>query len=209
VTLDASDRRDPEHRLISFIWEVVETPAASEVSADSLTDVASPRPVFTPDVDGCYVLRVEVSNGELSDVSRVVISAQPTNVAPNADAGRSRDELTGTSMALDGRRSMDPDEGPSPLSYRWTCERVPPTSTVRSDDIVDADQALATLSVDVDGVYVLRLEISDGDLSSSDKLVIRASSEDVPPNAHAGSGASSASAPAASGLAIANSAPRR
>ena len=185
VALDASDSRDPQGRLLSYVWSFVDVPAASGLSDGDLTATDDPQPLFTPDEDGVYRLRLEVSNGTLSDISRVAITAS-ASTPPNADAGRHRDVLTGDLVALDGTGSEDPDDGPEVLTFRWSFDAVPPSSVLRSEDIVDRGSSAATFTPDVDGVFLLRLTVDDGATTDSSNLVIRAASTDVPPNAHAG-----------------------
>ena len=56
--------------------------------------------------------------------------------------------------------------------------------------IVDADQPLASFTPDVSGNYVLELEVDDGATDGTnlnvDRIIIRVSDENVPPNADAG-----------------------
>lgn len=186
VTLDGSASYDPEGETITFLWTFTEVPSASAVTDASLSDVTSAKPVFTTDVAGTYVLELTVGNGKKQDSDTVFIIASIPNVAPNADAGPDRSVFTGSPVYLDGSASYDPDEWPEPLVFHWSFNEVPLQSGLADDDIVGGDQAKASFVPDADGAYVLELTVSDGDLSSTDDVVITAALPNVPPNADAG-----------------------
>lgn len=152
----------------------------------SLSDATSPKPTFTPDVDGSYRLKLTVSDGALTGTDEVAILATAPNVAPNAHAGPDLNAATGTTVHLDGSSSSDPDQGPAPLSYRWSFDAVPTGSSLTNAGITGQDQAAASFIPDVDGVYLLRLMVSDGDPPSEDTVQIMATTPNVPPNANAG-----------------------
>ena len=75
-----------------------------------------------------------------------------------------------------------------PLSYLWSFYGIPPTpgSSLTDADITDKNKANASFIPDVDGMYTIRLTVSDGDLASNDDTVVISSTPNVPPNANAG-----------------------
>lgn len=184
--LDGSESYDPEGVTITFLWMVVEVPFGSAVSDSSLSDVTSAKPAFAPDVDGTYKFALTVSDGVLTDEDDVAIFAITPNVAPNADAGADQNVITGTQVELDGSGSNDPDDGPEVLSYLWSFDSVPMGSTLTDDDITNRNQVNASFTPDVDGTYVLRLTVSDGDLGSEDTVEIMGTTLNVVPSANAG-----------------------
>ncbi len=186
VTLDGSGSYDPEGALISYGWSFVQIPTGSAVTDASLSDPAGPKPVFTPDRDGSFTIRLRVSDGMLSDSDEVVIVAATPNVAPNADAGPSREIFTGDTTALDGSASNDPDGQPQPLAFAWCFAALPAGSGLANEDIADRDRALAGFTPDVDGLYVLRLRVSDGEAFSEDTVDLLAATDNVLPAAAAG-----------------------
>jgi hypothetical protein len=186
VTLDGSGSFDPEGALISYRWSFVQVPLGSAVTGTSLSDPLSPQPAFTPDKDGTYTVRLQVSDGMLTDEDEVVITSATPNVAPNAHAGPNRDVVTGEPVALDGSASSDPDGKPQPLSFDWSFAALPAESELADEDITDRHQALASFTPDVDGRYVLRLTVSDGEASSEDTVDLLATTDNVLPTAHAG-----------------------
>jgi hypothetical protein len=186
VTLDGSNSFDPEGKMISYEWSFTQTPQGSSVTDASLSDAASPKPTFTPDKDGDYVVLLTVNDGMRSDKDAVVITAATPNVAPNADAGASQNVATGDPVMLDGTASHDPDAKPQPLAYLWSFDAVPEESELTDDDITSRDQAVAGFTPDAEGVYILRLIVTDGEATSADTVQITAVAENVAPFANAG-----------------------
>jgi hypothetical protein len=186
VTLDGSGSFDPEGGLISYLWCFIQVPLGSAATDTSLSDPVSPKPVFTPDKDGAYTVRLQVSDGMLTDEDEVVITSDTPNVAPNAHAGPNRDVATGEPVALNGSASSDPDGTPQPLAFDWSFAALPAESLLADDDIVDRDRALAGFTPDVDGLYVLRLTVSDGEAFSEDTVDLLATTDNVLPFANAG-----------------------
>ena len=62
-------------------------------------------------------------------------------------------------MTLDGTASFDPDG--DDLTFSWSILSAPAGSTV---SIVGTGEATASLTPDVEGVYVVELEVSDGEI---------------------------------------------
>ena len=140
VTLNGSDSFDPDGDLITYDWTLVEQPAGSALTSQSLTGRQTPNPTFTPDVDGRYVFELIVNDGQVdSELDTVAITATPSNVPPNADAGPDQyalvDARVDTTVVLDGSTSHDPDQGPGPLTYQWTFKQVPAGSTLHNAHI--------------------------------------------------------------------------
>jgi hypothetical protein len=186
VTLDGSGSYDPEGALITYAWSFARVPQGSTVTDASLSDPASPKPMFTPDRDGTYAIGLIVSDGVLRDEDEVLIASAAANVAPNANAGPDRDVVTGEPVTLNGSASNDPDGKPQPLSFVWSFAALPAESELADEDIAGRDQALAGFTPDADGLYVLRLSVSDGEASSEDTVELSATTDNVLPHANAG-----------------------
>jgi len=186
VTLDGSNSFDPEGKMISYEWSFTQIPQGSSVTDASLSDPAGPKPTFSPDKDGDYVVLLTVSDGMLSGEDDVMVTAATPNVAPNADAGSSQNAATGDPVTLDGTASHDPDSKPQPLAHLWSFDAVPEESELTDDDITSKDQALASFTPDVEGVYILRLAVSDGEATSADTVEITSVTENAAPTANAG-----------------------
>ncbi len=186
VTLNGSESYDPEGSLITFLWTFVELPEGSRVSDSSLTDATSAKPQFIPDVDGAYVIKLIVSDGERQGEDEVTIFATTPNVAPNADAGPDQNVLKGSIVYLDGSKSNDPDNRPEPLTYLWSFITKPSNSNLTDNEIANRNTFLASFIPDADGLYEIMLVVSDGEFKSEDTVQIFATAPNVPPNANAG-----------------------
>jgi hypothetical protein len=111
--------------------------------------------------------------------------ADPTSIPnqpPVANAGADQNVITGTLVTLNGSESFDP-EGVI-ITFLWTFVEVPAGDASLSD----AFDAKPTFTPAVNGTYRLELVINDGVFESvPDEVAIIASTQNVAPNANAGS----------------------
>lgn len=117
--------------------------------------------------------RTSVSDGLDSSQDEVDITAAQ-DVAPNANAGPNVVVQLGVTATLDGSASNDPDNGPQPLTFQWSFANKPGASALTDANIQNATTAVASFIPDVFGVYLLRLDVSDGSLSNSDQATVKA-----------------------------------
>jgi len=173
---------------LNFNWRFVLVPTGSGLTDADIIGANTPSIIFTPDVSGDYQVELTVSDGLLNDIAIVVVMASnPPNIPPNAAAGADQAAQTGTIVTLDGSASNDPDNGPQVLIFSWFFNDVPAGSALTGSDIVNANEMVANFTPDIDGVYSLTLEVSDGDLGSRDQILIAAQTPpNVAPNANAG-----------------------
>lgn len=187
VKLDGSDSFDPEGAMITFLWRFIEVPPGSNLSNLSLSDPTSAMLEFTPDVSGTYRLELIVNDGGLDSLpDEVLIHAFIPNVPPNAHAGSDQHVFVGNMVHLDGSKSWDPDNGPSPLSYLWSFVAKPSQSLLTDQNIGNKGSVYASFIPDVSGLYEFRLTVNDGEFTSEDTVNIIATLPNVPPHAHAG-----------------------
>jgi hypothetical protein len=173
VTITATD---PDGDPLTYAWIVASRPEGS-TAALSATD--APTVSITPDLAGAYTLQVTVSDGrggQAIDSVKVTATAAGMNRAPVAHAGF---DLTGTEtipVDLLGFSSSDPDG--DPLTYSWTFLSRPEGSAA---SIIAAGSVSASFTPDVEGVYVVQLEVSDGEFSSTDTATITVGPFNNPP----------------------------
>ena len=86
--------------------------------------------------------------------------AELGNASPRSVAGTGGTFLIGTTVALDGSASFDPDG--ELISYRWSIDRAPPPAA----PFTDTGRPDAELLLDVAGTYVVRLTVEDDDGAS-------------------------------------------
>ncbi|MDH3647537.1 MAG: PKD domain-containing protein [Gammaproteobacteria bacterium] len=136
-----------------YAWSFVSKPAGSNAV---LSDVAHPEPDFLADLSGTYVVELVVTDeaGLPSAADQVQVSSD--NLAPTAVAGNNQLVVTGTEVVLDGSDSSDPEN--DSLTYLWTLGPAPVGSlaTLSTPDLVTAG-----LTPDIEGLYVVTLEVSD------------------------------------------------
>jgi hypothetical protein len=187
ATIDGSDSYDPGNMMVTYDWSFIEVPVGSAATDDALSDLTSAKPVFVPDIDGVYRLSLIVNDGTSESIAdEVIITSYPSNVAPNSDAGTDRNAMTDILVNIDGSGSADPDNWPQSMTYAWTFDAAPAGSALTDADIIYSDEVAASFIPDIDGTYILKLTVSDGDLTDEDTVQIIAVSFDVAPNADAG-----------------------
>jgi PKD repeat protein len=180
VVLSGSDSYDPNGIGLDYQWSLVETPPASALTSDGIAPVSDSDIHFTPDVVGDYTLKLVVDNSFASDEDIVRVFADVPNVRPSANAGPDLAARSSDTVSFDGTGSSDSDGGPSPLSFSWSLVSQPPGGTLTSSDIQGAQSPLAQLAPGLEGSFVLRLDVSDGDLGDADNVALLI--EDTPPS---------------------------
>ena len=123
-------------------------------------------------IDGTYVLRLTATDGQFSDTDDVTISVGPVpNVAPVANAGVDQTIVLPASVTLAGTATDDGlPNPPGTLTTTWTRFSGPGTVS-----FANASALNTSASFSVDGTYVLRLTVSDGQFSSTDDVAITVS----------------------------------
>lgn len=115
--------------------------------------------------EGMYIITLSVSDGELNDTASVLITitgATSENSAPTAQIVEPNNLATfaaNENITFDGSDSSDPDN--DPLTYKWYF-----------GDGETATGVTATHSYAAPGVYLVTLEVSDGELNDTDVVTI-------------------------------------
>ena len=188
IRLDGAASYDPDGDEITFHWSLHRAPEGSALMdtilfPDNHTEVD--ETVLRPDVAGTYIveLRVRDDSGLLSAADLVVVTVV-AGERPVADARASAAAVTGEVVSLDGSRSYDPLG--RPLTYSWTLSSAPANSAL---SLVDSSEAaVASMTPDVAGQYVVSLVVDNGLISSvPDTAYVEVSSAD-PQAPHADAG---------------------
>ena len=180
VTLDGTASHDPDRGpslVPQFNWTFKELPVESALQNSDIEGPDQAQPSFQPDVTGTFVLTLEVSDGQGSNLDEVTVTVSESNVPPNASAGADHTATLGDEVVLDATGSNDPDKGPNPLSLNWRFVSLPPGSSLDNTGITQGDVSTtatgnARFTPDVVGEYVLRVEVSDGDAGEFDNVLI-------------------------------------
>lgn len=143
------------------------------------TDTTSPYSVdwdSTAVTDGTYTITataIDTAFQEASDSISVTVDNE--NDPPVADAGPDQSVNTGSTVLLDGTGSYDPDG--DPITYSWVFVSKPVDSAAT---LSGADTATPSFVADLDGTYEVELTVSDGELSSTDSVVVTAATVTEP-----------------------------
>jgi large repetitive protein len=176
VNLDGRGSADPDNgpAPLRFRWSFAAVPPGSLLSDIDIAGASTALASFTPDFAGDYRISLDVNDGADTGRDEVLIAAALPNVAPNANAGTDLVVQLGAGATLDGAASNDPDSGPTPLSFQWTFVNVPVDSLLTEADLSGATTAAPSFTPDVEGFYLLRLDVSDGDLMDVDQVQVKA-----------------------------------
>lgn len=155
VRLDGSLSFDPVNRSLTYNWM-----APSGITLNSNSDQ---KPTFTAPqvtVRTNYTFTLVVNNGLVnSSTDQVVVTVLPLNEAPVAKAGPNLLVNEGTTIALDGSASSDPDN--DSLSFKWTA---PDAITLSSTN--DMNPTFTTPEVMKNTDYTFTLVVNDGKADS-------------------------------------------
>src|SRR5690606_28941478 len=160
VTLDGSGSHDAEGDTLTYQWRMLSAPSASWPIIHSDTTA---RPTFVADSAGTYSVELIVNDGELeSTADTVSIHAELANSAPVARAGEDQFVKVGTTVTLDASGSQDADG--DLLVYHWEIIEQPSGSLAA---LSNAATVRPTFLAEAEGVYIIRLVVSDGELDSA------------------------------------------
>ncbi len=162
ITLDGSASSDVNGDDLNYRWFFEALPQGSNAN---LFNNASVRPTFITDEAGDYVVRLTVNDG-LADSERDFVTVSVGNSAPVANAGQDQPGNVGDVITLDSSASHDLDG--DPLSYRWSIVNKPLGSNAQLSNVFAASPSL---SLDVQGDYIIQLIVNDGTVDSSPDTV--------------------------------------
>lgn len=151
---------------VTTTWSVLNGPGSV-----TFGNAADPNTTASFSAPGTYVLQLTANDGQLSGSSSVTIhvTSAVVNVSPTVEAGANQSVVLPNSVSLSGTAS---DDGlpSSTLTSTWT--KVSGPGNVAFGN---AAQLSTSATFSSAGTYVLRLTVSDGELSSTDEVTITAS----------------------------------
>lgn len=165
VILDGSASTVASTRALTYSWSLTTKPVGSSAIIALPTSI---KPTFIADFSGTYVASLIVNDGVTnSSGDAVSITASTTNSAPVANAGISKDVVTGAVVTLDGSGSSDANG--DPLTYAWTLTAKPAASTA---SLSQTTSSKPTFSADIAGTYIVSLVVNDGKINSKVATVL-------------------------------------
>ncbi|MGD8642514.1 MAG: PKD domain-containing protein, partial [Gammaproteobacteria bacterium] len=171
---------DPEDSVVGYQWEQIDGPAVDIINSSSAN--AS----FVPQTTGVITFRLTVmDNHDGVDTDDVVVTVNPANIAPTADAGNDLTVASGSldPVVIDG---VGRDTDGSVVAYQWTQVGGPGVQLIgRNAATVTFDVP----TVNVTSIITLRLTVTDdaGDTGSDEvSITVTASVQNSPPIVQAG-----------------------
>ncbi|MGZ8927332.1 MAG: choice-of-anchor tandem repeat GloVer-containing protein [Methylobacter sp.] len=161
VTLNGTSSSDPDNgpSPLTYSWTQTSGPTVTLTGADTA------QPSFIPLTPGTYVFSLVVNDGRANSafdsVTVTVNASNGSNAAPTAQAGPDQSVDAGTRVTLNGTGSSDPDNGPSPLTYRWS------QSGGDTVTLTGATTARPSFTPLTPGTYTFNLVVHDGQASST------------------------------------------
>ena len=155
VNLDGSRSIGYSGSPLSYTWKLT----APDGSKASLSDTQTSQVTFTADVPGKYALSLMVKDQDKeSQEATFEVEAFEANVPPEAKVKPAEATVkAGEAIELDGSESSDADK--DKLNFSWTLKSKPDGSKA---DLSSTDQDKTSLTPDEAGLYVVELEVDDG-----------------------------------------------
>ena len=137
-----------------YSWNIESKPATSTAT---LTGPNTATPSLFIDVAGTYVVGLVVTDEEGLASAPAYVEVSSNNLAPTSVAtADSLLAVVGDTIQFDGAGSTDPEQ--DPLDYEWSITSAPAGSTAA---LSGTNSVTTSLTVDVEGVYSVRLVVSD------------------------------------------------
>ena len=160
---------------LTISWSFQSVASGSALTDSSISGATTMTPSFTPDVAGNYVLDLFVTDGLAEGTASVTVTATATEPAAAGDitvnAGSDQNVSTGSTVTLTGTVTGTLT---SP-GYAWIFESKAGGTSLGDADITGQTTLNASFVPDVDGTYILKLTVRDGDRVGSDSVTITAS----------------------------------
>ena len=167
---------------LNYSWIFTSVPTGSMATIINSTNAT---PTFVPDLVGTYVVALTVFNGAGSDTSTVTVTVASGPPPPVANAGANQTVNVGSTVHLDGSKSLDYNG--KPLTYTWTLIQKPAGSNaVLSGANTVSPTFVADVATTSTASYIAQLVVNDGVNNSPPSTVTITTTSFQPPVANAG-----------------------
>lgn len=158
-TADDDGLPDPP-AVLTYAWSQTSGPGTAIFGEPAMLNSTA-----TFDMPGVYVLRLTVSDGELSVFDELTVTITALNLPPEIDAGP--DQAVPFPAIVSLSASASDDGQLDPLVYYWG-RLSGPGSVIFGDDTA----LITTAAISVPGTYVLRISAFDGEFLVFDDMTI-------------------------------------
>lgn len=148
---------------LTYTWKLVEGPDTGLFDSPN-----SETTTFSATVEGEYLVRLTVSDGEYSASDTVLVTYR-LNLPPVADASNSQTVGTAMRQAVQLWATASTDPNGDTLTYSWKITDAPEGSNW---SLSSSSGAVSSIATDLPGEYRVELTASDGVLSATDILVV-------------------------------------
>jgi RHS repeat-associated protein len=166
ITNTIADDGQPVGAAPQLSWSVTNGPAGGRVVFSQVSSNVTEVQFATP---GDYALKLVASDTELTNSWSYNVTVRPTNQAPQVVLSAPATFHLPNPLSLNPTVSDDGEPYGSSLSHAWSKVSGPGTASFSS-----ASEAATAVSFSVAGEYVLRLVVSDGELSTTNTITTRA-----------------------------------
>lgn len=161
----------------TFTWDLIGLPPTSITTSASILNRSTKIGDFVPDAEGIYVFKFTYYDYFVYSPNfastQVITQTAPSEKRPIADAGSDISAATIGTYSLDASNS---EVFNGTISYYWELINSPTDSI---SEITDPALAEATINLDMEGSYILKLTVSDGILTDTDYISLYVTGTEV------------------------------
>lgn len=163
IKLSASNSSDPEGKPLSYLWEILHSPTGAVMHFSAPTGLNTE---FVANLAGTYKLQLTVSDGEKKATQLLNLRADTHNQPPRAELSSSQKKIRPGDTVKLTATATDPEA--DVLTYQWRLGIKPRASQAQ---LTAPTAATTELTADLEGEYIIWLQVSDGEKKSFPKGV--------------------------------------
>ncbi len=171
---------DPDGDVLTYLWEFVSIP---DGSASTIANATASQAAFIPDDIGDYVVKLTVSDGELSDEAELIISVSPpdliTNLIITNSTGLELQGPVGSMVVIETSNYLNTPDGDTPLGptgdpliFTFEFVSTPAGSNAIFEDPDAGEAGQKVFTMDKPGSYEIKVTVTDGTQTATDAKTV-------------------------------------
>jgi hypothetical protein len=168
VSLQGTGSSDPDGDPLTYSWTFLNLPAGSAMP--SIIAANAPSASFIPDVEGVYVVQLEVSDGEFSSTDTATITVGPFNSPPQGTLTLSGSAQIFAGESVTATAAFTDVEG-DPLDFAWSLDAPQGSSATL---VLSGDETVAMFTADLPGDYLISVSVTDGAKTTQSAVTVTA-----------------------------------